>query len=61
MSRIFYYDYNRDDDDDDKSDRYTDGDDSSGVRDSWQIKLSLFIYDFLNYYDCCSDTLSLEN
>ena len=34
MSRIFYYDYNRDDDDDDKSDRYTDGDDSSGVGDS---------------------------
>ena len=32
MSRIFYYDYNKDDDD--KSDRYTDGDDSSGVGDS---------------------------
>jgi hypothetical protein len=32
MSRIVYYDCNRDDDD--KSDCYTDGDDSSGVGDS---------------------------
>ena len=58
LSRIFYYDYNRDDDN--KSDCYTDGDDSSGVGDSWQVKLSLFVYDFFNYYDCCSDTLSLD-